>query len=144
MMIRQRVIQSRCLCPHPATAMHRPPPCHKARGLWALRLREQQLAGPRRLGALARPPPAPRSTTPPFAQALRPSSHTTYIQQITKAAVFYDATAILKAVEFRKVVAARSQDTPSHVASTTSRAASPTSTTDAELDSDGEVGGAWA
>ncbi len=36
-------------------------PC--AGGLWALRLREQPLAGPRWLGALARPPPAPRSTT---------------------------------------------------------------------------------
>ena len=54
-----------------------------------------------------------------------------------------DAKAILKAVDFRKAVAARSQDAPSHAASPTSLAASPTSTTGADSDSDGEVGGAW-
>ena len=32
--------------------------------------------------------------------------------KITKASVFYDAKAILKAVDFRKEVAARSQDAP--------------------------------
>ena len=45
---------------------------------------------------------------------------THHIQQITKAAIFYDAKAILKAVDFRKVVAVSSQDAPSQAASPTS------------------------
>ena len=69
---------------------------------------------------------------------------THHIQQITKAAVFYDAKAILKSVDVRKAVAARPQDALPHAASLASRAASPTSNTDADSDSDGEVGGSWA
>ena len=61
---------------------------------------------------------------------------THHIQKITRAAVYYDAKAILKAVDFRKAVAVRSQGAPSH-------AASPTSA-NADSDSDGKVGGAWA
>ncbi len=38
LMIRRRIRQSRCLCPHRAAAMRRHPLCHKAGGRWALRL----------------------------------------------------------------------------------------------------------
>ena len=70
---------------------------------------------------------------------------THHIQQITKAAVFYDAKAILRSVDVRKAVAARPHDgAHPHAASLASRAASPTSNTDADSDSDGEVGGSWA
>ncbi len=61
----------------------------------------------------------------------------------TKAAIFYDEGHLHGGrlpKGGRRALAGR----PPQAASPTSRAASPTSTTDADSDSDGEVGGAWA